>query len=251
MNTSTTDIISSLLRDVPRLAMETTVNDEQIIVCNDGPFVRYDRVLAALTTTLDGVDERAVEVATKLRMIHEWKLGRDASDLISALLAQNAALRAQIKGQSEIMAAWRDDLTEMALDAKEQRARAEAAEAKVKKLRRERDDALTFLDNAVSNAPQPLKALGKYLAGRLDEDEWQTAEQYLNAAAKACVDLTAAEAKVEKLREAAKARTSALNAFLDDWTDELPMEAVADLHRVAAGIWDDDDAALTTEESKS
>lgn len=80
----------------------------------------------------------------------------------------------------------------------------DALEAKVKKLRKERDDALTFLDNAVSKAPEPLKALGKYLAGRLDEDEWPTAEQYLNAAAKACADHTeAAEAEVEKLRRAA------------------------------------------------
>lgn len=78
-------------------------------------------------------------------------------------------------------------------------ARLTAAEATVEKLRTERDDALIFLDNAVSKAPESLKALGKYLAERLDDDEWPTAEQHLNAAAKAS---QAAEVKVEKLSDA-------------------------------------------------
>jgi hypothetical protein len=40
-----------------------------------------------------------------------------------------------------------------------------------------------YMDEAVSNAPEPLRKLGTYLADLLDEDQWKTAEQYLNAAA--------------------------------------------------------------------
>ena len=40
-----------------------------------------------------------------------------------------------------------------------------------------------YMDEAVSKAPEPLRQLGEYLAGLLDEDQWKTAERYLNAAA--------------------------------------------------------------------
>lgn len=40
-----------------------------------------------------------------------------------------------------------------------------------------------YMDQAVSKAPEPLRQLGEYLAGLLDEDKWATAERYLNAAA--------------------------------------------------------------------
>ena len=46
-----------------------------------------------------------------------------------------------------------------------------------------------FLNAAVPNAPQPLKKLGEWLAGALDEDEWPTAERYLNAMAIAALDV--------------------------------------------------------------
>jgi hypothetical protein len=41
----------------------------------------------------------------------------------------------------------------------------------------------TYMDDAVSKAPEPLRKLGVYLAGVLDEDKWKTAERHLNAAA--------------------------------------------------------------------
>jgi len=56
-------------------------------------------------------------------------------------------------------------------------------------LKRERDEAVMFLDNAVSKAPEPLRELGGWLANKLDEDEWPTAERFLNAAAKSLADL--------------------------------------------------------------
>jgi hypothetical protein len=54
----------------------------------------------------------------------------------------------------------------------------------------------SYIDNAVSKAPEPLRQLGEYLAGLLDEDQWPHAERYLNAAA------IAAEAAERALAEA-------------------------------------------------
>ncbi|WDA37826.1 hypothetical protein [Sphingobium sp. YC-XJ3] len=45
-----------------------------------------------------------------------------------------------------------------------------------------------YMDEAVSKAPEPLRQLGEYLAGLLDEDQWKTAERYLNAAALSSVE---------------------------------------------------------------
>ncbi|MGE4322437.1 MAG: hypothetical protein AB7E60_05350 [Sphingobium sp.] len=45
------------------------------------------------------------------------------------------------------------------------------------------DEWSAYMDEAVSKAPKPLRQLGEYLAGLLDEDRWKTAERYLNAAA--------------------------------------------------------------------
>lgn len=44
------------------------------------------------------------------------------------------------------------------------------------------DEWIAYMDEAVSKAPEPLRQLGEYLAGLLDEDQWKTAERYLNAA---------------------------------------------------------------------
>lgn len=40
-----------------------------------------------------------------------------------------------------------------------------------------------YMQAAVSSAPEPLRQLGEYLAGVLDEDQWRAADRYLNAAA--------------------------------------------------------------------
>lgn len=188
-----TDLAAAILRDVRRY---TKHEGWQHSVDPDGEWLSRDEVLAALSAAMDpALSERAGEVLERLQKADEYEpLGHDgweAADLITDLLAQNAALRAERDTSNEIGRAFEED-------AGQQRARAEAAEAKVKRLRAERDDALTFLDNAVSKAPEPLKDLGKYLAGRLDEDEWPTAEQYLNAAAKACADRAALSAATEQ-----------------------------------------------------
>lgn len=69
------------------------------------------------------------------------------------------------------------------------------------------NDAETFLDNAISKAPEPLTSLGGWLANLLDEDDWPTAELYLNAAVVAAV-------KAEAERDALAAQLDAANALL-------------------------------------
>lgn len=58
--------------------------------------------------------------------------------------------------------------------------------AEVARLRRDLAEERVFLNNAVSKSPAPLRELGAYLAGKLDDDDWPEAERYLNAAAKSC-----------------------------------------------------------------
>lgn len=43
-----------------------------------------------------------------------------------------------------------------------------------------------YVTDAISSAPEPLRALGDHLSRVLDEDEWKTAERYLLAACVAC-----------------------------------------------------------------
>ena len=191
-------LIDTILRDVPHMVHFAKDSDG----IKETKLYSEEDLLAALTAALDGVDERAGEVvgALQARATNAADLGYQtsatdlyqAAELITATLAKNAALRAE----RDALKRHNNALSQM-LDGEE--TRADAAEAEVEKLRTERDDALIFLDNAVSKAPEPLKVLGKYLAERLDEDEWPTTEQHLNAAAKAS---QAAEAKVEKLSDA-------------------------------------------------
>ena len=115
------------------------------------------------------------------------KIMAAAPDLARSLLAamdrladaELAEARAKI---DQMTAAWGKDALEV-----------EELRAQVEVLERERDDALAFLDNAVSDAPEPLRALGSWLAGVLDEDAWPTAERFLNAAVKSCAALAAAK----------------------------------------------------------
>ncbi len=90
-------------------------------------------------------------------------------------------------------------------------------QALIAALSRERDDALAFLDNAVSNAPEPLADLGSWLADMLDEDQWPTAERYLNAAVKSLADATAL---ARMLQEAENDILSVVQRFVDPITME-------------------------------
>jgi hypothetical protein len=131
----------------------------------------------------------------------------------------------------------------------------EAIAARLAEVEAERDDALAFLDNAISDAPEPLTALGSWLANMLDEDKWPTAERYLNAAVKSLVDtLRYCEIQMQDadrvthtkmLQE--RARAEAAEAERDRLAAELA-EANAKITQITAG-WGED--AVTVEELRA
>jgi hypothetical protein len=57
--------------------------------------------------------------------------------------------------------------------------------AELDRIARERDEARHFLDVEIDRAPEPLLRLGAWLANKLDEDDWKTAERMLNGAVEA------------------------------------------------------------------
>ena len=126
-----------------------------------------------------------------------------SDDLISrdaAIAAVAPALRSMIsRGHAvEIIAA----IPAQPAHGEADRAEIERLRADLKAIKAERDDALTFLDNAVSKAPEPLKALGKWLADMLDEDDWPAAERYLNAAVKSVAEARLAAIEVDRVKVA-------------------------------------------------
>lgn len=120
-----TTLAETILRDVPRYWQ---ASNRSLQPATDGEWLSRADVLAALTAALDGVDERAGEVLSRLRKADEYEpLGHDgweAADLITALLAQNAVLRAERDVSNELGRAFEQD-------AGQQRALAEAAEAQI------------------------------------------------------------------------------------------------------------------------
>lgn len=130
----------------------------------------------------------AEEMADMLLKQHDAFSGH-AADTIRSLIALATAQAARIEGleaerdrrteMHECAMSERDDAT---LYADEQKARAEAAEIALAAITKERDEALHFLDVSIAKSPEPLKALGSYLADLLDEDDWPTADRLLNGA---------------------------------------------------------------------
>lgn len=108
-----TDLAAALIAGVKRygLASDGGTTDEPEE--NEPPVLLEADVLAALTAALDGVDERAVEVVERLAPYGKKGRGsahpqsvacREAADLITALLAQNAALREERDALAEQVA---------------------------------------------------------------------------------------------------------------------------------------------------
>lgn len=121
---------------------------------------------------------------------------------------------------------------------KADRAVIERLRADLKAIKAERDDALTFLDNAVSKAPEPLKALGKWLADMMDEDDWPTAERYLNAAVKSVAEarLTAIEADRVKVAETALRMAAGLCHGMAEQVADAVLTGLPEQARIREGM---------------
>ncbi|WWT39563.1 hypothetical protein [Microcystis phage Mae-JY02] len=129
-----TTLAAALLRDVPH---DYNENGERVMLETE--------VLAALSRALDpALTERAGEVVADLRDDAQWgtPICTEAADLITALLAQNAALRAERDAARE--QARSNSFAGEGYVFMQQRA--EAAEAEVEKLRAERDELSSKLE---------------------------------------------------------------------------------------------------------
>lgn len=157
MNTSTTDIISSLLRNVPTYDLWYEGGK---LPFDGATWMTQADVLAALTAAMDpAIAERAGEVVSEcLQAVengegpyrHDWrykphKVVYTLTRQITDLLAQNAALRAE---KAEFMAVTDDRIEELTKELILLNSSLTATEAKVEKLReelelRDRKDAIT------------------------------------------------------------------------------------------------------------
>ena len=167
------------LEGLPRFDFDTV--DGLSVHLAGGEWVRFDDALAAIARMGAG-DDMVERLLENDREIFLPLLGEAAAH-IAALTAQNRELALDVlasSGQAQEAYA-----AQLAAEAER-----DSLRERVARLEGERDDALTFLDNAVSKSPQPLKDLGAYLASLLDEDQWPQAERYLNAAVKSFAALT-------------------------------------------------------------
>jgi len=101
---------------------------------------------------------------------------------------------------------------------------------------------MAHMNAVVSKAPEPLRELGEYLARVLDEDQWPTAERYLNAAALSAMPAATGEREaVEALTELEAEMSDQYAAWVSDGCDSD--EAIrfvfgvgTHLHKIIAAI---------------
>ena len=103
------NLAAAIMRDVPRYRLNGY--DAATEPAKQGGIVFLSDVLAALSAAIDGVDERAGEVLERLRgrpdAIEDVDRLRDeAADLITAFLAQNAALRGRVEAMEHLRPIW-------------------------------------------------------------------------------------------------------------------------------------------------
>ena len=127
-----TDLAAALLRDVPRYEPDNPLDSAPSMKDDpQGDWLSRAEVIAALSRALDpAIAEQAGEVVKRLTDEHVAASRTEAADLISVLLAQNAALRAE----RDALKRHNNALSQM-LDGEE--TRADAAEAKVSALQAE------------------------------------------------------------------------------------------------------------------
>jgi len=125
--------------------------------------------------------ERAIEAAEFPggMNVHDGKARVDSSHL-RRLLAELAALRAELEVFREREAATAQGVRWLENESKRIERRAEKAEAELAALRAE---LAVLRNNQLGPVPEgPLKALGAWVADHTDDDTWPNAERYLNAA---------------------------------------------------------------------
>lgn len=130
---------AKVLEGVPRLALETTVSGEQVIVCNDGPFIRYNLAISAIAKLSegDGLVERLLAERSVISTTRTFPSG-DERDMVLVpqygpnLLATEAAAHiAALKAQVE---EWQADSAAAWDNCEERRIAQEAAEARIAEL---------------------------------------------------------------------------------------------------------------------
>lgn len=230
----------ALIAGVPRYdasAVMWTLEDVEPKSTADGGWVRYSDVLAALSTALDpAIAERAGEVLERLQKADEYEPlgndGWDAADLITALLTANAALRAERDASNELGRAFEED-------AGQQRARAEAAEAKLAEVERELALATSGAQRQYNDMLSALTIAEAKLAEVTAErdDLAERNKENSRLAEENAAGLREAEATVA----AQAAQIEAMRGALELIADTDPDEGTAWFHTVA-------NAALTTEE---
>ena len=174
-----TDLAAALIAGVPH---DYNENGQRVLPETE--------VLAALTAALDGVDERAGEVLEGVKAAEAFCRSEEcflqadhfgkSADLITALFAQNAALRAERDAADDALVdRYRDPKTgvfKFPTDVAAIVRRLDAAEAKVEKLRGERDALQRTYDDLYSDA----LADAKSDAQDFESDLWEMVRAYLD-----------------------------------------------------------------------
>ena len=91
---------------------------------------------------------------------------------------------------------------------------------------RPEDRAEQFIQAAVDSAPEPLRRLGEWLANKLDDDDWKTAERLLNGASVEARSLTLRVEAEKRAKEEATEDTRSLCRFiLSEWGPDGALKA--------------------------
>lgn len=95
---------------------------------------------------------------------------------------------------------------------------------------RPEDQAELFIQAAIDSAPEPLRRLGEWLAHKLDDDDWKTADRLITGAAVACASLAA---ELDQAAGVIKDRNAELDALTAAPAPAVVTEPVAEGEAVA------------------
>ena len=106
---------------------------------------------------------------------------------------------------------------------------------------RPEDRAEQFIQAAVDSAPEPLRRLGEWLANKLDDDDWKTAERLLNGASVEARSLSLRVEAEKRAREAAEESRDAWHKIAcDDAAHSAALaRALEDVSAKVDAFWND------------